>query len=116
MNILLVTEYFYPYGGAELSLWRLCGVLSQKGHKIYVITARRNGETDYEVKDGIEIYRPFSTGNTMQRFIFAMKLYPYLKKWLRGKDIDGDFYHPLRQTQCAGCPVPGFSKKSGMSD
>ena len=88
MNILLVTEYFYPYGGAELSLWRLCGALSQKGHKIYVITARRNGETGYEVKDGIEIYRPFSTGNTMQRFIFAMKLYPYLKKWLRGKDID----------------------------
>ena len=88
MNILLVTEYFYPYGGAELSLWRLCGALSQKGHKIYVITARRNGEADYEAKDGIEIYRPFSTGNTMQRFIFAMKLYPYLKKWLRGKDID----------------------------
>ena len=88
MNILLVTEYFYPYGGAELSLWRLCGALSQKGHKIYVITARRNGETDYEVKDGVEIYRPFSTGNTAQRFIFALKLYPYLNKWLRGKDID----------------------------
>jgi glycosyltransferase involved in cell wall biosynthesis len=88
MNILLVAEHFYPYGGAELSLWKLCGVLSRKGHKIYVITARRNGETDYEVKDGIEIYRPFSTGNTMQRFIFAVKLYPYLKKWLRDKDID----------------------------
>ena len=88
MNILLVTEYFYPYGGAELSLWKLCGTLSRKGHKICVITAKRKGESDYEVKEGIEIYRPFSTGNTMQRLIFALRLYPYLKKWLQGKDID----------------------------
>ena len=88
MNILLVAEHFYPYGGAELSLWRLCGALSRKGHQIYVITARRDGEANYEVKDGIEIYRPFTTGNTAQRFIFALRLYPYLNQWLRGKDID----------------------------
>lgn len=88
MNILLVAEHFYPYGGAELSLWRLCGVLSKKGHQIYVITARRDGEADYEVKGGVEIYRPFSTGNTAQRFIFALRLYPYLNQWLRGKEID----------------------------
>jgi len=88
MNILLVSEHFYPYGGAELSLWRLCGALSQKGHKIYVITARRDNEVDYELKDGIEIYRPFSTGNIAHRFIFALRLYPYLNKWLRRRDID----------------------------
>jgi len=88
MNILLVTEHFYPYGGAELSLWQLCGALAQKGHKMYVITARRDGEADYEVKDGIEIYRPLSTGNTAQRLIFTLKLYPYLNQWLQGRDID----------------------------
>ena len=88
MNILLVLEHFYPHGGAELSLWRLCCALSQKGHKIYVITARRDAETGYEVKDGVEIYRPFSTGNTVQRFVFALRLYPYLSKWLSGRDVD----------------------------
>jgi len=53
MKILVVSEYFYPYGGAELSLWKLCRTLNQKGHQINIITARRGGEVDYEIKDGI---------------------------------------------------------------
>ena len=88
MNILLVSEYFYPYGGAELSLWRLCRALTQKGHKICVVTARRDSETGYEVRDGVEIYRPFPTGNIAQRLIFALRLYPYLNRWLRGRELD----------------------------
>jgi len=88
MKILVVSEYFYPYGGAELSLWKLCRTLNQKGHQINVITARRGGEVDYEIKDGIEIFRPFPTGNLVRRFIFAVKLYSYLKRWLRGREVD----------------------------
>ena len=88
VKILLVAEYFYPYGGAELSLWRLCSALSHKGHQIYVITARRPGEADYEAKNGLEIHRPFSTGNMLCRFIFALRLYSYLSKWLGDKNID----------------------------
>ena len=88
MNILLVAELFYPYGGAELSLWKLCGALTQKGHNIHVVTARRDTEAAHEVKDGIEIHRPFPTGNILRRFIFAIRLYTYLNTWLRGKDID----------------------------
>lgn len=88
MKILVVSEHFYPYGGAELSLWKLCGALTRKGHQIHVITARRGGEADYEKKDETEIYRPFATGNLIRRFIFALRLYPYLKRWLRGREID----------------------------
>jgi glycosyltransferase involved in cell wall biosynthesis len=88
MNILLVSEHFHPHGGAELSLWRLCGVLTQRGHRIQVITARRRDETEYEVRDGIEVQRPFPTGNTVQRLIFAIRLYPYLSHRLRSGDID----------------------------
>ncbi|TES87869.1 MAG: glycosyltransferase family 1 protein [Dehalococcoidia bacterium] len=88
MKILVVSEHFYPYGGAELSLWKLCGALTRKGHQIHVITARRGGEADYEKKDEIEISRPFATGNLIRRFIFALRLYPYLKRWLRGREID----------------------------
>ncbi|MBL7127030.1 MAG: glycosyltransferase family 4 protein [Dehalococcoidales bacterium] len=88
MKILVVSEHFYPYGGAELSLWKLCRTLNQKGHQIHVITARRGGEVDYEIKDGIEILRPFPTGNLVRRFIFAVKLYSYLKRWLRGREVD----------------------------
>jgi len=88
MKILVVAEYFHPYGGAELSLWRLCRSLTEKGHQIQVITSRRSGEPDYEKKDEIEIFRPFPTGSLAGRFIFAAKLYPYLKRWLRERAVD----------------------------
>jgi len=88
MNTLLVSEHFYPYGGAELSLWNLCRTLTRKGHRIHVITARRSGESDYESKEGIEIFRPFPTGNLVRRFAFAVKLHSYLKRWLREREID----------------------------
>ena len=88
MKILVLSEHFYPYGGAELSLRNLFGRLAQKGHRIQVITARRSGEPDHEEKDGIEIFRPFATGNLMRRFIFALKLNSYLKRWLKGREVD----------------------------
>lgn len=88
MKILVVSEHFYPYGGAELSLWKLCGALTHKGHRLHVITARRDGEPDYEEKEGIEIFRPFATGNLAHRFAFALRLQSYLKRWVQGRDID----------------------------
>ncbi len=88
MKILVVAEHFHPYGGAELSLWRLCLTLTEKGHQIQVITSRRSGEPDYEKKDGIEIFRPFPTGNLVGRFTFAVRLHPYLKRWLRERVVD----------------------------
>jgi glycosyltransferase involved in cell wall biosynthesis len=88
MKILVVSEYFYPHGGAELSLWQLCRTMIRKGHQIQVITARRGEEPGYEIREGIEIYRPFHTGNLVSRFVFAFRLYTYLKRWLPKKGID----------------------------
>lgn len=88
MKILVVSEHFYPYGGAELSLWNLCRELVQRGHRIKVITARRGGEPEHEIKDETEIFRPFATGRFIGRFVFAVRLYNYLKRWLRGREID----------------------------
>ena len=86
--MLVVSEHFYPYGGAELSLWKLCAALARKGHQLYVITARRDGEPDYEEKEGIHLFRPFTTGNLAHRFVFALRLQSYMKKWLQGRKID----------------------------
>jgi len=88
MKILVVSEHFHPHGGAELSLWQLCRKLTGKGHRIQVITARRGEEPAYETTEGIEIYRPFPTGNLVSRFLFAIRLYSYLIKWLPEKGID----------------------------
>jgi glycosyltransferase involved in cell wall biosynthesis len=40
------------------------------------------------MREGIEIHRPFPTGNMLRRLIFALRLYPYLKRWLREKNVD----------------------------
>ncbi len=88
MMVLLVSEYFHPYGGAELSLWKLSCALTERGHTVYVITSRRSGEAAREVKEGIEIVRPFGTGNLWRRLLFSLKLFPYLDRWLKGRHID----------------------------
>ena len=88
MKILLVSEYFHPYGGAELSLWKLCRALTEKGHSISVVTSKRAGEAEHEIKEGIEVFRPFDTGVLWRRFLFSLKLYLYLNRWLKGRDID----------------------------
>jgi len=110
MKILLVSEHFYPYGGAELSLWKLCAALTRKGHRLHVITARRNGEPDYEEKEGIEIFRPFATGNLVRRFAFALKLQSYLKRWLRERDVDIIYNLSYVPTVPATC----IARKSGI--
>lgn len=89
MNILLVAEHFYPHGGAELSLWKLTSALAERGHKIFVVTSQTDDTARHEVINGIEIYRPFSTGNSIiKRAFFSMRLYSYLKEFLRDKEID----------------------------
>jgi len=90
MKILFVSEYFYPrLAGGELSLWTLCNDLVSRGHKISVITSKMETTKEHEFINQIEIYRPFSSGNSiMKRIWFLIKLYPYLKTFLGDKEID----------------------------
>ena len=90
MKILFVSEHFYPkLAGGELSLWRLCNELVSREHKISVITSKTENTKEHEFINGIEIYRPFSSGNSIiKRIWFLIKLYWYLKTFLKDKQID----------------------------
>jgi len=90
MNVLVVSEYFYPrLAGGEIALWQLCTALSQKGHKIHVVTSRMNNTSEYEVKEGMYIYRPFPSGRSLlARTIFMLKLYLYLRRFLKLRKVD----------------------------
>jgi glycosyltransferase involved in cell wall biosynthesis len=97
MNILLVSEFFYPWpGGAELTNWKIMKGLAEKGHKVSIVTSQIFGTKEYEVLDGLEIYRPFPIFDTKKnndnsltkRFIFTTKLYPYLMNFLKSHEID----------------------------
>nr|QNO46306.1 D-inositol-3-phosphate glycosyltransferase [Methanosarcinales archaeon ANME-2c ERB4] len=90
MKILLVSEYFYPrLAGGELSLWKLCTGLTNRGYKIAVITSKMENTKKHEFVNGIEIYRPLSSGDSiLKRIWFLVRLYPYLKTFIRDKEID----------------------------
>lgn len=101
MNILYVSEYFYPrLAGGEIVSWQYCTSLASRGHKIHIITSRLQDTAKYEVLDGMEIYRPlqsasisgnndiFGIGAVFKRASFAVKLYPVLKRFLRSHQID----------------------------
>ena len=57
MEIGYLIEYFYPKeGGAENNCFYLARELAKK-HKVYVFTSRTENTKDYEIIDGIKIYR-----------------------------------------------------------
>jgi glycosyltransferase involved in cell wall biosynthesis len=100
MNILFVSEFFYPrLAGGELISWQLLNGLAKKGHNIYVITSRMPKTMEIENINGIEIYRPISSAIPVQkgssiiptiikRVAFMVRMYSYLKKHLKHHSVD----------------------------
>lgn len=101
MKILIISENFYPHlTGSQVVLWNIANALSQRGHQIIVITSRIENTLEYEFINNIEIYRPFSSVDSVgqeklatfsaisKRMTFAVKLYLYLRKFLQQKQVD----------------------------
>jgi hypothetical protein len=60
VNILYVSEYFYPrVAGGEIISWQYCAGMASRGQKLYVITSQFQDTTGIEKVDGVEIFRPF---------------------------------------------------------
>lgn len=100
MNILFVSEFFYPrLAGGELTSWQLLNGLAKKGHNIYVITSRMPKTKEFENINGIEIYRPINSAIPVQkgpsivstiikRTILMVRIYLYLKKSIKHHSVD----------------------------
>lgn len=60
MNILFVTEYFYPFihGGAEISIRELARALTHSGQDIHILTPNY-GTVPFEKIDNVKIHRFF---------------------------------------------------------
>jgi len=101
VNILFVSEDFYPRleGGGHFVIWRLANGLIRRGHTVQVVTRRIAGLAEHEVVNGIEIYRPFACGNTLiQRTWFSVRLYFYLRAFLKDRNIDVMYNHAYSVT------------------
>jgi glycosyltransferase involved in cell wall biosynthesis len=90
MKILYITRYFYPrLGGGEQVLWQILNGLAKKGHKVYVITSKLDNTLEHEEINGIEIFRPFlGTSSMINGLGFSIKLFSYLKYFLKSNPVD----------------------------
>lgn len=58
MNILFLSELFYPHGGgAEFATYLYAKFLRESGFRVSVVTNKFDGEKDFESDNGITIYR-----------------------------------------------------------
>ncbi len=75
MNICLIIDNVFPsFGGLGKTTERFSLALKKKGHKITVITARRNNQKEVDNIRGIKIYHVKS-----KKMPFALKEYPMLQ-------------------------------------
>jgi glycosyltransferase involved in cell wall biosynthesis len=66
MRILMLSQFFPPlYGGIERHVQSLSQDLHQRGHQVTVVTLLHQGLPEYEILEGIQIYR---VRGIMQRF------------------------------------------------
>jgi glycosyltransferase involved in cell wall biosynthesis len=89
MKILFVARYMYPPIGGGMVIQQIFAALAKRGHKIYVVTSRSENAPEYEEIDGLQVYRPYSCGTSfVKAVLFAIKLVPYLKNFLKSHPVD----------------------------
>ncbi|MBI2453282.1 glycosyltransferase family 4 protein [Candidatus Peregrinibacteria bacterium] len=71
MNILFVTEYYWPHlGGVELVFQKLAEGLARKGHRVTVVTIKLKNTKKKEVINGVNISR-VSVPSFANRYFFT---------------------------------------------
>jgi glycosyltransferase involved in cell wall biosynthesis len=75
INILFLSEMFYPYGGgAELATYLYAKKLCDLGHKVIVVTNKYKKEPDISTSNSFTIYRyPLFESNTRSKFSILLK-------------------------------------------
>ena len=90
MKIMMLSDLYPPFqGGIEAHVESLSNQLSKRGHEVFVCTIGRLDLPDYEVKNGVKIYR---LEGLFQRipFLFkdpARKWHPPARDWLISKRL-----------------------------
>ncbi len=112
MNILIVSELFYPeLRGGEIVLWRVAKGLAGKGHRVRVLTSKLDDNPDVEEISGVEIHRPCkvgvkgksrSFGAIIEKFRFMRELYEHLSKLIQEERPDIIYNNAYTATIPAG--------------
>ncbi|MBM3245429.1 MAG: glycosyltransferase family 4 protein, partial [Candidatus Omnitrophica bacterium] len=69
---MVIATYFPVWGGAQVQLRQICRKLSAKGVSCFILTRRLPGTKNFEVINGIPVYRIYVTGKSkiIDSFLF----------------------------------------------
>jgi glycosyltransferase involved in cell wall biosynthesis len=119
MNILFISEYFYPkvMGGGEINLFLLAKHLSEKGIKVFVLTSYFRGLKRREKVSGITVLRRLKTSpsvsglvsNWIRGFFFPRSVTKEIRKIT--KEIDIDIIHFIGQSIIASDICSSIKKR-----
>jgi len=83
MNVLFVLEYYPPHvGGVETLFENICTGLATTGHSVSVVTSSLRGTKDFEIVNGVRIYRV----HVPNRYLFTLLAIPKVY-WL-AREVD----------------------------
>jgi glycosyltransferase involved in cell wall biosynthesis len=93
MNILFLSELYYPHGsGAELATYLYAKYLAAAGHKVTVITNEFQSEKRVTTENNVTVYRlPLFQGTDSVKYSILKRIdilfSPFLKKSIKWSDI-----------------------------
>src|SRR5689334_9737820 len=71
MRILMLSQFYPPFfGGEERSVYSLSVEMAARGHDVAVATVWSRGLAEFEVKDGVRIFRVRTTAQRAS-FLYA---------------------------------------------
>lgn len=86
-KILMIISLFHPFvGGAEKACQQLCKGLMERGFSVAVLTQRSDALPEYEVLDGIPVYRQIK-GWHLFELTYVLSVLYFLLKHRREYDI-----------------------------
>ena len=110
INVLIVTEYFYPAikGGGEISSLLLAKSLVKEGVNVSVLTSYFDGLKEFEIIDNVKIYRRLNTGNGVDNILNNLKRFTLFNNSVKRevlnflKEHDVDIIHAMNITSMPG--------------
>ena len=114
MNILFLSELFYPYGGgAELATYLYAKLLNKAEFKVVVVTNRFAGESEVLKNGNLTVYRLplFKKGGSVKYSVlkrFDVLLSSFMRKMVKWADavyIPRFWYSAIPLAKAYGKPV-----------
>ena len=110
----LATDFPPDVGGIESHAYELAKALVQIGQNVYVICPHKDDRLEYELMDGIHVYR---VKMLKQKPFYNWKLRAFLKKFIQKNPVDLIHIHGMRPLESAdglGIPTVFTNHTSGF--